>query len=132
MVQETTMPKQEPATVYVVEDEKALLQLVRLTLAGGPWCVKGFASGEEALRSFAAEERKPALLVTDYDLGTTDGLSLAVECRRLQPQLKIILMSGTVTSEVVATSPVDLECFIPKPFRVHQLREAVSSVLAEP
>jgi len=125
-----TITEAERATIYVVEDERALLELVALTLSNGPWEVKRFASAEEALMSFQSESNKPALLLTDYDLGTSDGLTLAAQCRKLHPTLKVILMSGTVTEQVMAKSPVHLECFVPKPFRPQRLREAVSAALS--
>lgn len=130
MEQGISVTSEDSATIYVVEDEEALLELVGLTLANGPWQVKRFGTAEEALRSFVAEASKPVLLLTDYDLGTSDGLTLAAECHKIHPRLKVILMSGTVTSEIVEDSPVSLECFVPKPFRPHQLREIVSAALA--
>jgi two-component system, cell cycle sensor histidine kinase and response regulator CckA len=131
MEQGMTTTKQDSVTIYVVEDEAALLDLVGLTLASGPWRVKSYATAEDALRDFAAEEIKPELLLTDYELGSSNGLSLAAECRKMHPELKIILMSGTVSSEVVQTSPVELQSFLPKPFRPRQLWELVNSFLAD-
>ncbi len=52
-----------------------------------------------AIRSI--EKHKPELLITDYNLGDDDGLSLVQKAKRLSPELKVIVVSMHDESHLV-------------------------------
>jgi DNA-binding NarL/FixJ family response regulator len=59
-----------------------------------------------------------------------NGLDLINECRRLKPQQKIILVSGTVSQDVYRHSPIKPDLFLAKPYHAKQLVDAVENVLS--
>ena len=62
---------------------------------------------------------------------TMTGMDLIVECRRLRPGQKIILVSGTVGEEVYHETSVRPDYFLAKPYEIRELTELVSDILAK-
>ena len=124
-----TGPK--PPLIYLVDDEPLLLDLAEASLAPGGFRVKKFADPEEALKAFAKARPKPDVLVTDYAMGKMNGLELLEKCRTHRPDVKCVLVSGTVGAEVVMAAPTKVERFVGKPYQPENLLELVRRVLAE-
>ena len=61
-----------------------------------------------ALAEFS--KSRPAVLVTDYAMGAMNGMDLMRECRRIQPQQKILLLSGTVDENIYADADGQAGC----------------------
>jgi CheY-like chemotaxis protein len=122
-----------PPLIYVVEDQQLLLELATRVLRTGGWRVKAFLDPLVAVANFATEDPRPALLLTDYNLGpqTLNGMELGRRCRRMHPALKVIVMSGTVGEEVVQEGSITVEAFLPKPFGQKDLLLMTRSVLSE-
>ena len=116
--------------IYLVDDEPLLLELASVILEPLGYRVKTFTSPDAALRAFEATESKPELLITDYAMHTMNGLELAAACRRIQPKLKVLLVSGTVGPDVCDGAPVQPDRFLPKPYQPKQLSDAAAATLA--
>jgi DNA-binding NarL/FixJ family response regulator len=86
-----------------------------------------FTDPEQALKEFPAAA--PAVVLTDYAMGRMSGMDLIRECRRLNPQQKTILISGTVDGEVFAGAPVKPDLFVAKPYDVNKLVDAVRTMI---
>jgi CheY-like chemotaxis protein len=115
--------------IYVVDDEPMLLELASAILEPLGFAVETFRSPESAQLAFEMSERKPALIVTDYAMHTMTGLQLAEACRRLRPEQKVLLISGTVGTDSFDDGPVQPDRFLPKPYQADELVEAVKAVL---
>ena len=129
--QGAAFPAPGPGLIYIVDDEPMLVDLAETILRGDGYQIKKFYVPEQALKSFLAENAAPALLVTDYVMGPMNGMELAVLCKRKQPQLKILMLSGTVGPEVLVGAPVKIDRFLAKPYQAPVLRELVRGLLAE-
>src|ERR1051326_3325058 len=92
-------PRPKPL-VFVVDDEPILLELAVNILSTAGFDTKGFTDPATAVRAFAAANPRPALVITDYAMGALTGTDLIRECRRIVPQQKIILLSGTADESV--------------------------------
>jgi DNA-binding NtrC family response regulator len=121
--------KQARPLVYVVDDEPMLLELAVVVLEPQGYEVKTFRDPEESLRTFAAAVPKPALVITDYAMHNRNGMDLVIECKKLQPGQRVILVSGTVGQEVFENSTVKPDAFLPKPYRADQLRNMVKALI---
>ena len=115
--------------IYLVDDEPLLLEVAEASLTDPSWRLKKFNDPALAWESFRAERPKPALLLTDYWMGSMTGLELAALCIEAHPKLKVILASGTVGAEIANAGPVKIDWFLAKPFHPRQLLEAVQSLL---
>ncbi len=116
--------------VYLVDDEKLLLDLAALALKDEDYDLKTFHNPATALKAFLRARTKPALLVTDYAMGKMNGMELIEQCKQVQPSLKSILLSGTAGAEIILTSPVKVDRFLGKPYHTASLAEMVRSLLA--
>ncbi len=115
--------------VYVVGDEPMLLELASMILESLGCAVETFRSPDSALRAFKAAEPRPALIITDYAMHSMTGLDLAQACRRLRPEQKILLVSGTVGPEIFRDAPARPDRFLAKPYEAGQLSNAVKALL---
>jgi CheY-like chemotaxis protein len=126
----TKQPVGTKPLVYVVDDEAMLLELAAVILQPLGCHLIAFADPEEALTAFAGASPRPALLITDFAMHHMNGLELIRECRRLEPNQKILLVSGTVGMEVFNGVPSKPDRFLAKPYRAPQLVELVQALLS--
>jgi CheY-like chemotaxis protein len=121
--------KNSKALIYVVDDEAMLLELAKVILAPLGYQVQTFRDPDSALQSYTKASPRPSLVITDYSMHNMTGMDLIKECRRLEPQQKIILISGTVGEEVFHDSPVKPDYFLTKPYEIRQITELIQSLL---
>src|SRR5580692_2538025 len=86
--------------VFVVDDEQMLLDLAEMILKPAGFSVRTFQDPRKALAEYALAA--PSVFITDYAMGAMDGLKVIKECRKLHPDQRIILVSGTVDESVYA------------------------------
>ena len=121
----------EGALIYLVDDEPLLVDLAEMALQPVGYRIKKFSCASTALESLSADPDQPDLLITDYSMSPMNGAELAEQCKRLRPNLKIAMVSGTAGPEVLVSTRVRIDGFLPKPYRPFALVELVRSVLAE-
>ena len=117
-------------TILVVEDEKDIRELVRFHLEQEGYAVREAETGEAALAQIAKE--RPALLVLDLMLPSTDGLEV---CRRLRvaeaTQGLPIIMLTAKAAEVDRVLGLELgaDDYVTKPFSPRELVARVRAVM---
>ncbi len=102
--------------IFVVDDEPMLLDLAELLLQPAGFEVRTFQDPSLALADYKAAKPPPPLVITDYAMGSMNGLDLMHECRKLHPDQKIILVSGTVDESVYAGTDIKPDHFLAKPY----------------
>jgi CheY-like chemotaxis protein len=117
--------------IYVVDDESMLLELVAVILEPLGCCIKTFGQPEAALQAFASAHPQPVLIITDFAMGTMNGLELIAECRRIQPHQKILLISGSVGPDVYQSAASQPDYYLGKPYQAKQLVELVKAILGD-
>ena len=115
--------------VFIVDDEALLGQLAEVLLTDAGYSTRTFLDPQDALREIRDDGARPALLVTDYVMGSMTGLELIEECRKVHPALRTVLLSGTVSEDFLENFPVQPDHFIPKPYIPARLLETVKGVL---
>ena len=123
-----SQPKNSAITIFVVDDEPMLLEMAVMILEPLHYRVRTFRDPHTALAEFSAARPRPDLIVTDYAMHTMSGMDLIRECRRIQPQQKIILLSGTVDESVYANEPAKPDRFLAKPYQVSDFVTLVQSL----
>lgn len=81
-------------TIFLVEDEKVLADILRRTLASLGYQVKLFTNATTAWHFFEDKADQFDLILLDHDMPTITGVELAARINRLQPELPIILFTG--------------------------------------
>ncbi|MCQ8783406.1 response regulator [Aurantimonas sp. CSK15Z-1] len=109
----------EPPSILLVEDEAIIRMSTTELLQDAGHRVTACASAEEARGELA---RGPFdILVTDVSLPGESGLELAVEARRLRPELGVIFATGKDSVPALDGGTVLLR----KPYDAAQLAEAI-------
>jgi CheY-like chemotaxis protein len=78
--------------VLIVEDDKELREMLKLSLQRKGFSVQEAENGKEAISHF-----KPLitdLVVTDLIMPEEDGIKVVIRLRELKPTIKIIAISG--------------------------------------
>jgi hypothetical protein len=117
-------------TILVVDDEESVCQLVQQTLEGEGYTILKAHSGSAALTLARQYQGKIDLILTDVVMPHMSGREMAEQLKTLQPQMKVIFMSG-YTSDIMVRHGVEtaeIE-FLPKPFSPSKLAAKVREVL---
>jgi DNA-binding response OmpR family regulator len=79
--------------IMVVDDEVSVREACVESLEAAGYRAEGFGRGEPALEAIADE--RPDVLVVNWRLpGFLDGVEIARRARRLQPDLRILMITG--------------------------------------
>ncbi len=116
---------QQPATVLLVEDEEMIRELARGALARCGHTVTTAKDGEEALAAATECDGAIDLLITDVVIPKLDGPELAAKLTAVDPDLRVLFISGYVDREL----PAEVE-YLEKPFTMQKLILKVGEVLA--
>jgi len=116
--------------VFAVDDEPMLLELVALVLEPLGYRVRTFRDPATAVRAFSLASPQPAVVITDYAMHMMNGMDLIRECRRINPDQKIVLVSGTVDETIYRDSELKPDSFLAKPYPAKRLAEIVESLVA--
>ena len=115
--------------IYVVDDKPALVDLAKIGLEAAGYDVRGFNNPAEVIAAIEHGASIPDILMTDFDMPQMTGLELIRECRRLHPQLKTIIVSGTVDEKQILGDPVNVNRFLQKPYSPSNLNATISDLL---
>src|ERR1700694_868443 len=80
--------------ILVVDDEPAVLNLVKLILKTARYAVLTACSGQQALAFAENQKRSIDLLLTDINMPQISGLELACRVSEIVPHLPVIFMTG--------------------------------------
>jgi CheY-like chemotaxis protein len=122
--------KSGDGVIYVVDDEPMLLELASVILEPLGYTIHTFRDPEAAVRAFMAAQPRPALVITDYAMHNMNGMELIEACRRVRPEQKTLLLSGTVGPDVFHNAPCAPDRFLAKPYQARQLIDMVKSMLS--
>lgn len=127
---EREIPLGNGELILVAEDEAPILEMLRLSLENNNYKVITATNGAEALVKFAQRKDEIKLLITDLGIPIIDGAELIKTIRKIQPQTKIIAMSGLETpTSLINISQRHISSFIQKPFDAPTLLREVAKVL---
>ena len=117
-------------TILVVEDEGMVRTVAERALTRRGYEVLTAGSGEEALELLEARAEAVDLLVSDVVMPIMDGPALARAARARFPDLRIVFMSGYAEEQLRNSIDLPGASFLPKPFSVQDLNDAVRAALA--
>jgi len=123
--------KATKALIYVVDDEPMLLELAAVILEPLGYAVKTFRDPQSALAAFTAAQPRPGLVITDFSMHRMNGMELLEACRRLRPEQKVLMISGTVDEAIYRNSPCKPDSFLAKPYQAKQLVDLVKELTPE-
>jgi two-component system, cell cycle sensor histidine kinase and response regulator CckA len=119
-------------TVFIVEDERVILELGKTMLERLNYRVLTASTPKEALERAAAHRETIELLLTDVIMPEMNGRDLAGLMIRHHPRLKTVFMSGYTANVIAHHGVLDQGFyFLQKPFTMHCLATTVQAALQE-
>ena len=117
-------------TILLVEDNEMVRDLTRSMLQGLGYTVLSADSAHAALGLCESREHKVHMLLADVVMPDMRGPELAERLRSVQPDLRVLFMSGYASSQVAgAHLTADSTHFIQKPFTMTELARSLERVL---
>lgn len=119
--------------ILVVDDDAAVREILKTVLTQHHYRVVDCADGVEAIVRYNAMSRDIALVITDVDMPNLNGAVLAGTLRKLNPDLRIVAMSGLDSSAVGSEAMQEMRQLatarLDKPFTTDVLLRTVRRVL---
>jgi DNA-binding response OmpR family regulator len=121
------------AGILIVEDDKELREMLKISLIRHKHTVLEAADGKEAITHF-----KPSmtdLVITDLIMPDEDGLKVIMRLREIKPSLKVIAISGGgkagPASYLSLAKALGANAIFSKPFSVNDLIERIELLLGD-
>ncbi len=117
------------ARLLLVEDEDMVRAVAERALTRQGFTVVTATDGEDGLERLT-DSGPFDLVVSDVVMPNLDGPGMAMEMRKRMPGLPILFMSGYAEETLRQSISIDQVHFLPKPFSVAQIVDAVHGALA--
>jgi len=118
--------------VMYVDDDEALVFLVKRLLTRRGYVVNTFTNPKLALEALRADPGQADLLVTDFNMPGYSGVDLIRDVTALIPNLPMALASGYVTPEIERDAlEAGAKALIHKPNDIEELCDTVQKLLGE-
>jgi FixJ family two-component response regulator len=117
---------QQP-TIYVIDDDAAVRDSLRMLLEAEGFLVVEFASGTEFLRDGRSGGRSCALL--DMHMPGLSGAELLERVRRDHPLMPLVAMTGRPGASIAKAAASAGAPLLEKPFRACELLDALERSL---
>jgi two-component system cell cycle response regulator CpdR len=114
------------ASILVAEDDQAVRDFVSRALAYYGHDVTTVADGSAALAALA--ERQYDLMLTDIVMPGMDGIALATQATKDNPDMSVLMMTG-FASEGQRAHTQQVDRIISKPFSLKEICTAVEEAL---
>ncbi|HEY0220807.1 MAG TPA: response regulator [Candidatus Paceibacterota bacterium] len=115
-------------TIYLVEDDRDISELMTIVLESESYGIKPFFASDKFTKTL--EKQKPDLIIMDLSIGGTDGTSLVRKIKKDKENSKIpiILISAKNSLSEIAKG-TKVSGFLPKPFDIKDLVKIVKKFL---
>ncbi|MCC7174437.1 MAG: hybrid sensor histidine kinase/response regulator [Bryobacterales bacterium] len=110
-----------PATIIVIDDDRAMRLSCEKILAKSGFRVQSFESGSAGLE--AVSGLKPDMAVVDLKMPGISGMEVIARLHEIDPQIVIVVITGYATIDTaVEAMKSGAYDFVPKPFSPDELR----------
>ena len=94
-----------PTTIFLIDDDKFLIDMYTLKLSNGGFAVESSTSGVDALKRLR-DGFAPDIILLDIIMPTIDGLEIlqTIQKEHLAPESMIIMLSNQADDEAKAKS----------------------------
>jgi CheY-like chemotaxis protein len=127
------MSASENKSILVVDDEPEVRKLVSAMVGQFGYKIMTADSGEHALTLYKNHKGPIDLLITDVIAPGMSGPMLADKLTELQPDLKVLYISGYDNTHVVQKYVVEKgHALLTKPFTLEEMQNKVRELLSAP
>ncbi|QLE54287.1 response regulator [Nostoc sp. TCL26-01] len=126
---ELNLPSGNGELILVVDDEAAIRDITKTSLESHNYKAITASDGIEAIALYAEHRHEISLVLTDMVMPSMDGLTTIKTLQKINPQVKIIAVSGLATTDKVNTAhKMGVHAFLSKPYTANQLLQTISNI----
>jgi len=127
-VEDIELPIGNGELILVVDDEAPIREITKISLESYNYKVILASDGIEAIALYAQHKHEIRGVLVDMMMPSMDGATTIRTLQKINPQVKIIAVSGLVTNNKLAQQ-VGINTFLSKPYTARELLQALFSVL---
>ncbi|MBW4689058.1 MAG: PAS domain S-box protein [Komarekiella atlantica HA4396-MV6] len=130
-LEDTEMPTGCGECILIVDDEAAIQKITKISLESYNYTAMTASDGIEAVALYAEHKDQISAAIIDMMMPNMDGATTIRTLQKINPQLRIIAISGLSTSEHI---PIDKtakhKAFLPKPYTTQELLKTLHTVIS--
>ena len=117
--------------VLVVDDDTVVEDTLREMLLRLGYRPVTFSQPEAAVEFMSRAGADVRAVVTDFSMGTMDGIAVATQIKSTRPRLPVVLLSGYLTGETLERArTAGIEHLLDKPIMIEELARVLAECLA--
>ncbi len=126
---EQELPQGNGELILVVDDEAAIRDITKTSLESHNYQAITACDGIEAIALYAEHREQISLVLTDMLMPSMDGITTIRTLQKINPDVKIIAVSGLSTSDKVDKAyERGIKAFLSKPYTINQLLQAINTI----
>ncbi|NJL80588.1 MAG: response regulator [Richelia sp. SM2_1_7] len=123
------LPRGNQELILVVDDETGICEIIKSTLESYNFRVVTAKDGIEAIAFYVQHKKEINVVLMDIMMPSMDGVTAIRTLQQMNPKIKIIAMSGLVSTEALAqASGTSIQGFLAKPFGADELLSILEKV----
>lgn len=123
-------PRGNGEHVLVVDDEPAIVAVLKMILENSGYRVTGHTASPRALETFKDDPGSFDMVITDHVMPELTGIRLTEEIHRLRPSVPVILCSGlNSVGDGGYVGPAGVQECLQKPIATRELLTVVRNAL---
>ena len=127
---ESRVAKGQGETILVVEDEKDVLQVLKIMLEGLSYKVLTAGNGRDALKIYDTYHEQIALVLTDMVMPEMGGIDLFKALKERNPEIQVVVMTGySPQAEEMSKLLQDVSGILEKPLVLEKVARVVNEIL---
>ena len=129
-VEDLELPKGHGELILVVDDEPTVRDITKTSLQAYNYKALTASDGIEAIALYADHRDEISVVLTDMMMPSMDGPTTIRTLQKINPQVKIIAVSGLASSDKLAAAvDTGVKTCLAKPYTVRELLETLQQVL---
>ena len=121
-----------PLRILAIDDEEALLSLLKRFLTQRGHAVETYSRAPEALASCQMQPEAYDVAIADMEMPEMRGEALLVGLLEASPKLKVLVCSGYPFDTASVAAPLRARVgFLQKPFMPQMLDESIAGLIGE-
>ena len=115
--------------VMIIDDEKIVGDMAKMSLEREGYHVDTFLNGESALARL--KEERFDVVVTDLKMKGVDGMEVLKTVKELYPHTKVIMITAFANLDTaIEALRGDVHDFFPKPVKIKELKVSIERALS--
>jgi two-component system cell cycle sensor histidine kinase/response regulator CckA len=128
--EECELPLGHGELILVVDDEAAIRDITKTSLQNYNYKTLTASDGIEAITLYAEHQQEISVVLTDMMMPNMDGLTTIRTLQKINPQVKIIAVSGLSSSDKLKeVAKTGVKTFLAKPYTAKELLTTLQGVI---